>query len=550
MADKHPTTGIPGPKTFNPAQFFADYFWFILKNVIGWLLMLSAWPIGILVPGPGGIPLFLIGFAMVTFPGKRQLVARVLRGRPLDVGTRPFFWLKLALALIVPVAAFWYAIGMEWHWAQWLSERPALTGCCGVGTAVVVWLISHATILVANRFVRFVPRGRRMVRPWLRDKGIHLLPPRRRRRPHHHGPHPNQPQGDEDIIELHERHWKRLGWLGGEARRYGKFAIGAGLTMLILAMMLKPIIVRWDSVRGHLLATPMQSVVIPGIIFSVMFAVFLFVFRALVWRNMLRSFGHDLPLGPATRIWSYSELARYIPGSIFQVIGRAYLLKPWGVSGSVSSTVQVLELTLFLLANVLLAVICLLWFGIKQLEPPAETWLYVAMGLVPLLSLIVHPKVYYTVVNTILGRIGKPLIVQRLSGGRMVALLVWTCVGLLFQCAGVFIVAAAPLDLPVAKWWVVAGAYSLAWCAGFLAIFSSAGLGVREVVFTGIMMLILPDAVRESFDRGALLGLMAMISFLLRLWTIVGELILTAAATIMDLRGSTRRSVISPATSV
>jgi len=34
-------------------DFFAGYFWFILKNVIGWTLMLSALPIGIVVPGPG-----------------------------------------------------------------------------------------------------------------------------------------------------------------------------------------------------------------------------------------------------------------------------------------------------------------------------------------------------------------------------------------------------------------------------------------------------------------------------------------------------------------
>ena len=37
---------------------------------------------GPLVPGPGGIPLFLIGFTLISFPGKRRLTARVLRGTP------------------------------------------------------------------------------------------------------------------------------------------------------------------------------------------------------------------------------------------------------------------------------------------------------------------------------------------------------------------------------------------------------------------------------------------------------------------------------------
>ena len=73
--------------------------------------------------------------------------------------------------------------------------------------------------------------------------------------------------------------------------------------------------------------------------------------------------GHELPIAVTTRIWSSSELARYLPGVIWQVVGRVYLIKPYGVSGTVCSTSQVLELTIFLLANVLLAVGCLTWFG-------------------------------------------------------------------------------------------------------------------------------------------------------------------------------------------
>ena len=55
----------------------------------------------------------------------------------------------------------------------------------------------------------------------------------------------------------------------------------------------------------------------------------------MVWRRILIGFGHYLPVAPATRIWSTSELARYLPGVIWQVAGRVYLVKPYGVRGSV-----------------------------------------------------------------------------------------------------------------------------------------------------------------------------------------------------------------------
>ena len=59
---------------------FANWFWFILKNVIGWILILTAMVMGPLVPGPGGLPVFFIGFGLITFPGKRRITARILSG--------------------------------------------------------------------------------------------------------------------------------------------------------------------------------------------------------------------------------------------------------------------------------------------------------------------------------------------------------------------------------------------------------------------------------------------------------------------------------------
>src|SRR5437763_10383706 len=91
--EAHPPRGIWGLK---------EWFWFILKNVIGWILMLLAWPVGIALPGPGGFPLFLIGFALITFPGKRNLTARVLRGIPVDRKRRAYRTTLGFVAVILP----------------------------------------------------------------------------------------------------------------------------------------------------------------------------------------------------------------------------------------------------------------------------------------------------------------------------------------------------------------------------------------------------------------------------------------------------------------
>src|SRR4051812_3603432 len=92
------------------SRHLSTYFWLIFKNVIGWAFILGSPVLGIALPGPGGIPLFLIGFALVTFPGKRKLTTRVMRGRELQLEAEVFTFLT-AIVSILGTAAVMAMIG-------------------------------------------------------------------------------------------------------------------------------------------------------------------------------------------------------------------------------------------------------------------------------------------------------------------------------------------------------------------------------------------------------------------------------------------------------
>src|SRR6185437_6574956 len=166
---------------------------------------------------------------------------------------------------------------------------------------------------------------------------------------------------------------------------------------------------------------------------SLIFSAFLFIFRATTWRRILIGFGYRIPVAPTVRIWSSSELSRYLPGVIWQVVSRIYLVKPYGVRGSVCSASQILELALFLLANVLLAVGCLTWYGHKMLRATAQNWLFGAIGLIPVLMILLYPKVFYAITNAIMRKLGKPEIVKQLRFNELVGLLFWNVLGLVWQ---------------------------------------------------------------------------------------------------------------------
>ena len=201
-----------------------------------------------------------------------------------------------------------------------------------------------------------------------------------------------------------------------------------------------------------------------------------------------------------------------------------------------------LELCIFLFANVLLASGCLLWFGAK-IDPTARPWLFAALALVPTLAIVLHPKIFYGILNGVLLRLGQGTIVKRLRGAKLVKLLGWVMIGLVWQSLAVFLIAQEPLHLKIDWWWMAAGAYCLAWTAGFLAFWAPGGFPVRELVFALAMRVIVPEHVWRQYypDSTSFEAMLFVLGFLLRAWTVVGEVIVWVISTLVDYRGALNR---------
>ena len=176
----------PSPLPAKPARearaFVARYIAVIIKNVVGWALMLSALVLGSFFPIPIGTPLFLIGFAMISLPGKRRLTSSALRGIPIRIYTRNAFWWRLAISLLLPPAALWFLAFQRWPVLH--PSQMTLGRLCTVYTVAIAgaWVLTWIVLRAINVVVRFLPKVRRRVRPWMREHGINLLPPRRKRR--------------------------------------------------------------------------------------------------------------------------------------------------------------------------------------------------------------------------------------------------------------------------------------------------------------------------------------------------------------------------------
>jgi hypothetical protein len=113
----------------------------------------------------------------------------------------------------------------------------------------------------------------------------------------------------------------------------------------------------------------------------------------------------------------------------------------------------------------------------------------------------------------------------------------WNILGLLWQSLAIWVLTYSTLQLPFQKWYVLAGAYCLAWTIGFsVGFLMPGGIGVREAVFVATLRFILPpNYVQGHFpDPTIIPALVGFLGVLLRLWAIAGELLMAGVTYLAD----------------
>jgi hypothetical protein len=202
LMSSHSQRPLPEKITIDIGLWLSRYIAVIIKNVVGWFLILCAIVFGALVPGPLGTPMFLIGFAMITLPGKRKLTSGALRGKQIHLFSRKARLWRLAISLLLPPA---FILFLEIQKLPTLHPSSmSFTRLCTVYVLAIAgsWLLMLLFLLAMNAVLKILPHVRRKVRPWLRDHGVNLLPPRRKQR--YIGGH-ETPPNDQDIVEFGKR---------------------------------------------------------------------------------------------------------------------------------------------------------------------------------------------------------------------------------------------------------------------------------------------------------------------------------------------------------
>lgn len=271
--------------------------------------------------------------------------------------------------------------------------------------------------------------------------------------------------------------WRWLGWL---VTLLALYFVGRWLTSL------DPLV--WQNLR-HLRLT--------WLIGSLLLFQVWFLLRFLAWEMIVKRHGSDAQRHVTLRIWTISELARYVPGNLWSFAAK---FRGSVNSGATSNgALQALAIEAFTQISGA-GLMALLLYNAAQLWWIAMLWVVIFPYIIPIgLSLLSRWK-----------RWG---VVPRVSVIESLGLLLWYgVVWLVFGLATAMVYRSFSGVPSVSFMWLI-GVNVAAWFIGYISLITPMGLGVREVAFVKLTADIVPSA---------LASLIAIIS---RLWFVISELV-------------------------
>ena len=280
-------------------------------------------------------------------------------------------------------------------------------------------------------------------------------------------------------------------------------AAGILLAILILGFMLKEFVQNWSDIQPYLLNVNMGILIIAILLYAAAFLATGYNWSYLLWR-MDGKAGRKEYL----HIHMLSALARYIPGGVWNIVGKAYMCREKGVEKSAITSSIILEYIFQILSSGLFLLFFLPVLIKNLLTPVLTTLLIFAV----ILIIFLLPWAVRLGIK-ILGKIFKEdLSKLQMKNQYVYQILIQYIAVWLFTGFGLIILVFAFEKISSLQALYLMLSYPISWVAGFLSP-SPNGMGIREGVFS----LLLGN--NYSYE------LLLLLTLTTRIWTILGEMV-------------------------
>lgn len=253
-----------------------------------------------------------------------------------------------------------------------------------------------------------------------------------------------------------------------------RWAVQAAVAIVVVAMIVRSIAGNWDRFRSVQVSFDLH---VGWLALSFASLAVVSALQIESWRTILAGWAQSLRFASAARIWFLANLGRYVPGKVWSVAGMVVMAREEGVQAwaSAASAVAVQALGLGTAAAVVAATIPGATSGLRlagaAVVAAGTIGVLVWKGAVARLARLSEATTEW-----------RALPVPTVLASAALTALSWVAYGVVFWLLGLGL--GLPGRLPVA---VAAGVFALGYVLGLLALFVPGGVGVREIVYVGLL---------------------------------------------------------------
>lgn len=266
-------------------------------------------------------------------------------------------------------------------------------------------------------------------------------------------------------------------------RATGLKSIGTVVAWLVgivaLAFCCSAVVRYWDEFAGY-----KGDVSVLGLCTGLLCLLAGYFLQAAAWCLLMAGLGSPISFLTALRSWSYSQVAKYVPGKVMVFVVRMQTCKEDGALRSKVLLGSALEIILSLFSALAIWAVSVLVGGRRVAEWPR---FYVLLP-IPIMLVFLHPKV----ITALMRRYyrwrgaGDGVELPEMTVGNILKPGLLYCLGwFLYGLSGYFILKGITGDsgdgMPLLG---VTGAFTFAWAVGYLFVFAPGGLGAREGALT------------------------------------------------------------------
>ncbi len=178
-------------------------------------------------------------------------------------------------------------------------------------------------------------------------------------------------------------------------------------------------------------------------------------------------------------VYGLSSLGKYLPGGIWQFVGRFGVYKMNGLSAKASTRSMILE-NIWLLSSALATGVIGVFLNRFDLiadliNIPDKKWLAITLTIVILVLWIIALLIVHKIMQKYTSRK-----IPKVAHIVLIGLLLWTFIGgSFFVMFNEFPFSSAPLFI---------GGYAVSWAVGYIAVFAPGGLGIREAALAFVFL--------------------------------------------------------------